>query len=362
MLARLLSLVAFAFGFATYAAAFTDVLAIPAIKSELASKTLVQGVARAGSKLVAVGQRGHIVVSGDGGTSWKQSAVPVSSDLTAVFFASDTKGWAVGHDGVILASADGGETWTLQFDGMRANAALVADLERKATAQPASETIKTLLADAHRYQGQGSDKPFLDVWFADDKNGFVVGAYNLIFKTDNGGATWTPWFDRTDNPKYLNLYAIRPAAGGLYIAGEGGLVLRLDSVSSRFRAMDTGYQGTYFGVTGDSASVLVFGMRGNAYRSDDAGSHWTKADTGLTASIVSGVTLGNHLIALADATGHVTASADGGRKFAPLPVPNFGILSGIADVGAPRLALFGARGVAVSAVATAAAPSLSAKE
>ena len=49
------------------AAGFVDVLDTPAQMSPLASKTLMQAVARAGSRLVAVGQRGHIVVSTDGG-------------------------------------------------------------------------------------------------------------------------------------------------------------------------------------------------------------------------------------------------------------------------------------------------------
>ena len=60
------------------------------------------------------------------------------------------------------------------------------------------------------------------------------GAYNLLLETSDGGQTWQSWFDRADNPRFMNLYAIRPAAGGLYIAGEGGTVLKLDPVARRF--------------------------------------------------------------------------------------------------------------------------------
>jgi photosystem II stability/assembly factor-like uncharacterized protein len=42
-------------------ASFVDVLDTPAQMSPLAAKSLLQGVARAGPRLVAVGQRGHIV-------------------------------------------------------------------------------------------------------------------------------------------------------------------------------------------------------------------------------------------------------------------------------------------------------------
>ena len=75
------------------AAGFVDVLDTPAQESALASKGLMQAVARAGDALVAVGQRGHIVVSKDAGATWTQGKVPVASDLTSVFFVGDKKGW-----------------------------------------------------------------------------------------------------------------------------------------------------------------------------------------------------------------------------------------------------------------------------
>ena len=327
-----------------HAAPFLDPLEVPAPMSPLASKSIVQAVARAGSKLVAVGQRGHVLVSDDGGKSWRQSSVPVSSDLTSVFFVDERKGWAVGHDGVILATTDGGATWALQLDGMRANRAIVDDLARK----PGAEA---LLAEANRNVAQGADKPFLDVWFADGNVGYAVGAYNFIFRTQDGGKNWKPWFDRTDNPKYLNLYAIRPAAGGLFIAGEAGLVLKLDVSAQRFRAVDVPYQGTLLGVAGNESVVLVFGLRGQAFRSDDAGRTWAKVDARLPATIVAGTQLADGGFALADASGRVSVSRDAARTFETVALPATMMLTGIADAGAGRIALTGVRGVAVAPIA-----------
>ena len=136
-------------------AGFADVLDTPAQISPLASRSLLQAVAKAGDRLVAVGQRGHIVVSTDGGTTWKQSPVPVSSDLTAVYFVDDKQGWAVGHDGVILHTADGGDTWQLQLDGRKANALLVAAMERKVAAEPASEEREEAARRSEALPGAG---------------------------------------------------------------------------------------------------------------------------------------------------------------------------------------------------------------
>jgi len=352
-LLRLLTAVAFVLAAPVLAApgGFADVLDTPAVMSPLASRALLQGIARAGGRLVGVGQRGHVVVSRDEGATWQQSPVPVSSDLTAVFFVDGQLGWAVGHDGVILHTEDAGSTWRVQLDGRKANDLLVDAMKRNAEREPASEGAKQMLAEALRYRDAGPDKPFLDVWFADANVGYAVGAYNYIFATRDGGRTWEPWFDRTDNPKAFNLYAIRPAGGDVYVVGESGLVLRLDSAGQRFGKVEVPYAGSLFGVTGVRESVLAFGLRGTVLRSDDRGRTWTQVDAGLSTAVVAAVRSAGDGLLLADAGGRVVQSTDGGRSFAPVPLTKAAPLAGLAPLDAQRLALVGPRGVSIVEVA-----------
>ena len=109
-----------------------------------------------------------------------------------------------------------------------------------------------VVSSDHRIQRAARRRkaPFVDsdVWFADARTGYAVGAYNLIVRTADGGKTWESWFDRTDNPKFFNLYAIAQVSGDVYVAGEGGVVLKLDAAAQRFRALSTGYNGSFFGV------------------------------------------------------------------------------------------------------------------
>ncbi|MDE2370876.1 MAG: glycosyl hydrolase [Burkholderiales bacterium] len=329
---------------------FRDPLALPASSSALAPRSLMLGVARAGHRLVAVGQRGHIVYSDDGGASWQQAAVPVSSDLTAVRFATPERGWAVGHDGVVLNTVDGGRTWVLQLDGRRVNQLLVEQLEARLRDQPASAAqLQPLLSEARRDLAQGPDKPLLDVWFADAHNGFVVGAYNLILRTGDGGASWTSWFDRTDNPRLLNLYAIASVGDALYIVGEAGLVLKLDPAAQRLRALATPYKGSYFGVVATAGTVLALGLRGTAYASDDGGANWRAVETGLHASLVAGAALADGRLLIGDAGGRLAVGDADARQFHPLPLPQALPLAGLVDAGQGRLALVGPRGVVVTA-------------
>ena len=212
---------------ATAVTPWRDVLDTPARHSSLASRGILNGLARAGDRIVAVGQRGHILWSDDAGKSWQQADVPVSSDLVAVSFPDPKNGWAVGHDGVVLHSADAGRTWTRQLDGRALGAALVDFYSRPLTGADAKGGQK-LLDEAKRLGAQGAENPLLDVWFRDAQNGFVVGAFGLALRTRDGGKTWQPLMHVVDNPKGLHLYAVRGIGDALYIVGEQGTAFRLD--------------------------------------------------------------------------------------------------------------------------------------
>ncbi|NYU07364.1 glycosyl hydrolase, partial len=251
----------------THAADYVDVLDLPARVSALAINSPLSGMARAGERVIAVGQRGHILFSDDAGKHWQQAAVPVSADLTAVSFPDASQGWAVGNDGVVLHTSDAGVTWNKQLDGRQIGALLVKHYTALASAEPGNEQWPLLVDEGQRLVEQGADKPLLDVWFANDQVGYVVGVFNLILRTDDGGKSWTPFQDRTDNPQGLHLNAIASTGDSLYIAGEQGLLLKWDDHTQRFAAVPTPYQGSFFGVLGKPGEVLVYGLRGNVLRS-----------------------------------------------------------------------------------------------
>lgn len=306
------------------AAGFRDVLDTPAAITPRATAGLFNGLARAGSRVVAVGQRGHIVLSDDGGATWKQARVPVASDLVAVAFPTPTHGWAVGHDSIVLHSADAGATWTRQLDGRALG--------------------KVLGYGDKRLAEQGAENPFLDVWFSDERTGFVVGAFNLILRTEDGGRSWQPWLDRTDNPKSLHLYGIREAAGQLYVTGEQGLLMRLDAEAGRFHALKTPYEGTYFGVTGNAKGVVAFGLRGNAFRSIDGGKSWSKVETGLQVGLTGGTEHEGRLVLVSQA-GHLLVSRDDGASFAPVKIERAAPGAAVIGAGTGSVVVAGPRGL-----------------
>jgi len=326
-------------------ARFVDPLDTAARTSPLAAQSVSQGVARAGQRLVAVGQRGHIVGSDDGGQTWQQAEVPVASDLTAVHFPTPQQGWAVGHDGVVLHSQDGGRRWTRRFDGRQAAALALAYYEHGAQAGDADAA--RLLPEARRLAEEGADKPFLDVWFEDERTGYVVGAFNLIFRTADAGRTWEPWLHRIDNPAALHLYGIRGSGGALYIAGEQGLLLRLDTARRRFVRVATPYRGSYFGVLAKPGLVLVYGLRGHAWRSGDGGRSWSRCDTGVAAGITGGAALDDGRVVLVTQSGQLLVSRDDGIRFSPVAIKQPSPFHGVAPAASGSVAIAGLRGLRV---------------
>lgn len=344
-------------------AAYQDILDTPAPKSRFPAKAVLNGVAMAGSRIVAVGQLSQTVYSDDGGKNWTQAGVPVSSDLLAVHFPTPQKGWAVGHDGVVLHSADSGATWIKQFDGRAAAQVMESHYMGTKTCtschvapdlpkidKPEKNEAVGLMEEIRKFTDQGADKPFLDVWFADENTGYIVGAFSLIFRTNNGGKSWVPLYDRIDNPKRYHLYAIRPVDKDLFITAEQGVIFKLDQKSGRFNAIKTPYVGTFFGITGKPGAVIAFGMRGNVFRSRDDGASWQKIETGVPAGLVSGAVTNDGRIVLVSQGGQVLLSKDDGSSFSQVPIEQPAPAAAVATVDTTAIALVGPRGTKLQTI------------
>jgi photosystem II stability/assembly factor-like uncharacterized protein len=290
------------------------------VESAKAVKSLMLDVVHAGKRLVAVGDRGHILYSDDQGTSWAQAKVPTRALLTSVFFVDDKHGWAVGHDAQILASEDGGATWTKQFE----------DLQR--------------------------ESPLLDVWFKDVNSGFAVGAYGALLETTDGGKHWEDVSDRMDNEDQYHLNAIAAVKdSGLFIVGEQGSMFRSADWGQTWEKLEGPYEGSLFGVMGTAqpSTLLVYGLRGNLYRSTDFGSNWEqvelKAERGDLEFGLSGSTLlDDGSIVIVGNGGSVIRSSDDGETFKVVNRADRISVSAVTAAGNGNLVLAGQGGVRVT--------------
>jgi photosystem II stability/assembly factor-like uncharacterized protein len=183
--------------------------------------------------------------------------------------------------------------------------------------------LEIYLKDLKVVKDEGATLPLLDVWFANEREGFVVGAFGMAARTSDGGDTWTPILDRLDNPQGLHYYAIAPVGQDLFIAGESGMLLRSEDRGKTWKKLESPYDGSYFGIVGtrDGKAVIAFGLRGSAFRSTDRGKSWKPISLPTGAAWMGGVQLPDGSILLTSPALGGVLSTDGGASF--FPVPNF---------------------------------------
>ena len=270
-------------------------------------------------RIIAAGLRGLILISDDGASRWRQAHVPVQSDLVALSFIAAQQGWAVGHDGVILHTEDGGESWTKQFDGKAAHDVMAGYYKTRIA--NGEHQLQGFLDEVELNTKDGATLPFLSVYFDDERVGYAVGSFGMLVETEDGGKTWKPWLDHIDNKKFLNLNDIRKIGDDIYIAGEQGIVYRLDRDRQRFVAMPTVYKGSFFHIAGNDTFLLAMGLNGTAFRSADGGRSWEAVKTGVHTSLTSAsLSADGRTIVLTAEGGQLLYSIDNARTFNPLPV------------------------------------------
>ena len=241
-------------------------------QAPLATESLLLDITVSENRLIAVGERGHILISDDG-TNWQQVSVPSLATLTSVYFIGD-KGWAVGHDSTILATEDKGTSWSVRhFD---------PELER----------------------------PFLDVLFMDQDHGIAIGAYGLFFRTTDSGKTWLrelhPEFLHPDDLAYLeeikledeefylqemasilpHLNSVSRSGERLFLAGESGLLAFSDDLGKSWQRMEIDYLGSFFDIEEtQSGRIFAAGLRGNLFELDKSNLEWQQIKSGSTSSL-----------------------------------------------------------------------------
>ena len=242
----------------------------------------------------SVGDRGTILKTVDGGTSWHLQTTPVTCRLESVFFLDEFNGWAVGgysvpytHRaiGVVLRTTDGGATWV-------------------------EKTTDFL--------------PWLTkVVFLDDKRGFLTARPtamfpSAVFRTEDSGKHWTPMPGVTTGG---NDICFAPNGEGLLIERTG----RVTRVTRQgLKSLTTSPLGSALPKRLHMASSqhgFVCGNQGRFAGTSDGGKTWIKPAQLPTEQWLSeydwlAITGVNQHLWIGGAPGsHLLHSRDGGRTW-----------------------------------------------
>jgi photosystem II stability/assembly factor-like uncharacterized protein len=257
-----------------------------------ATHGVLLGVGRAGNRMVAVGDRGIILLSDDQGATWREVPTGKPELLTSVLFTTPREGWVVGQDSTILHTADAGEHWTSQN------------------------------------KDDGNDQALFSIASLGAGHLITTGAYALVLETTDG-QTWTP--DKLPNlDEDYHLNCVMAHYDDVVITGEAGHAFVRHGTT--WTPIPVGYDGSQFGcLTRSDGSMYSFGLRGSLFVSTTATPAWTRIPTGEDRSIFGGTVLANGLIALVGSNGLMLLldpHTNPLRKLAPVTGAT---LSGIAE-------------------------------
>ena len=342
-----------------------DRLLAPAKVFSNVERSAFLDIAMLDGRMVAVGERGVIVYSDDGGESWIQAKVPVSTMLTAMHFVDNTHGWVVGHSAVVLHTQDGGETWVLQFDGNRANEQLlnaarenyqvVRQEYEAAEDEDTKEDLSYELDDAEfavsnaEFDSQmGPANPLLDVHFVNKYNGYVVGAYGLFFATSDGGKSWSSVADRLENFDRYHLNAIDSMGSDfLLVVGEAGTMFASYDGGEVWETLYSPYEGSFFGIQPipQSNEILIYGLKAHVYKSSDEGQSWNKVAIPATTNLTGSAIDDNGVVILSGFSGVIVRSIDQGESFSKVKQTGLEAYNSLATLKNSELVLVSDHGV-----------------
>jgi photosystem II stability/assembly factor-like uncharacterized protein len=275
-----------------------------------------------------VGASGVLLMSDDDGKSWTRTQLakiyPFSwLDLFSIRFAPDrVNGWISGEQGLILRTTDGGKSWQKQPSGITDNLYRVAPADAQNAIAAGANGIILYTHDAQNWQQarQKNGLAFFDATAPDHSNAWVIGEFETILHSADGGKTWTAqrggrrgnfrqpayftvrfrdnthgWvtgqgatllvtsdggktWQPVTSPTKSSMFASVFTDARVWMAGDDGVLLNasLDGNGQAISVQPT------FAVLNDVAFAgqtgIAVGFNGTMLKTDDGGGHWRKVN------------------------------------------------------------------------------------
>jgi photosystem II stability/assembly factor-like uncharacterized protein len=271
--------------------------------------SLMLGIARIGDRLIAVGERGSVLLSDDSGNTWRSAPTGSEATLTHITVVGPKSAYAVGWDATILRTDDAGESWVKQ------------------------------------HEDTSQDNGLFAVVGLPDGRALAGGTYGLFYETEDG-KSWKDLHNDTLDPDAHTNALVTPTANRILLAGEAGSLYLSEDAGKAWKHLDFPYKGSLFGALALGADDwLVFGLRGHAFRTQDAGAHWVSLPTDTPVGLMGGAVLTDGRVVLVGSGGAVVVSDAGVTRFSALPQPQHQTLSEVVQAPDGSLVAVGDAGI-----------------
>ena len=248
----------------------------------------------------AVGSKGALLATEDGGRTWKAKPRPSEAGLRDIYFLDELNGWVVCEPNLyelktkddprtyLMNTTDGGENWNrVDIGGADVDARLVRAVfspggrgwtfgEHGAifTSHDSGANWTRLRAPTRHLLLGGT--------FIDDYRGWVVGAGATILQTSDGGETWHQ--SQLPDAKGVRFTATSFVDNRLgWAVGSGGNVYRTINGGRTWRSQNSSVSVDLFDVKFlDAVEGWAVGAEGTLIYTQDGGLNWTVQPSGTT--------------------------------------------------------------------------------
>ncbi|MEG8947464.1 protein kinase domain-containing protein [Rosettibacter firmus] len=229
---------------------------------------------------IAVGDSGTIIISNDGGQTWKQKPVNIKSNLSDLYISPSGRTIIIGDSSTIIYGKNLLDSLQLlpiqkDFTFFRIN---FIDEHTGFITGNKGVILKTINGGINWYKvNTNTNSLIFDIDFFDDRRGFAVGWNGLILKTTNGGETWTR-IDNVLTDNYLKSIDLERNGFGIIVGGDA-TVLRTTNYGEEWEFKKIADVGALQKVSFISKNyVALIGTKGTFMISKDKGANWDLVD------------------------------------------------------------------------------------
>ncbi|HUQ31595.1 MAG TPA: YCF48-related protein [Pyrinomonadaceae bacterium] len=261
----------------------------------------------------AVGGKGALLSTEDGGETWRVNKRPTEDALRDVYFSDDLQGWLVCERSIydlkekdeprtyLLHTADGGATWKLvNVIGKDVDARLVRALftnDGRGWAFGEEGALYTTRDGGANWERQRvpTRNLLLGGWFLNSEQGWLVGAGATLLQTIDGGETWhagtlinqavaTVNNEETRRVRFTATSFVDKKRG--WAVGAEGRVFATQDGGRTWGPQNSNVEADLYDVKfPDALEGWAAGAGGTLIHTLDGGRHWTVTPTGTTHAL-----------------------------------------------------------------------------
>ena len=303
----------------------------------------------------AVGNAGTILKTTNGGTTWSQQLATVTRDLLfAVSFVDAYNGWVCGtnkDNAGVLRTTNGGASWTA-MPAISTNPSLNSmdfiDVNTGWTVGWPGLIYKTINGgQSWTSQTSGTNSVLRGVNFVDANTGWAVGNVGAIMKTSNGGSTWVN--QGGGSAYYWCVFALNSSSA--WVGGDNFSILKTTNGGTNWT--------TSYSIAGsaDLVRAIAFydantgwgvGDGGRIVKTTNGGSTWTIQTSGTTSGLYAVAFTSASTGWAAGQSGMLLKTNDGGATWNRQILPTYQDLFGMAFISPNTGWIVGGNGTILS--------------